>query len=575
LSICYAVMKKVSVVIPVYYNEASLPELYKELREIEDELLKCLRQKKGEYDPETLNQIKSMGGSEIYMKLTTTKIRGAVAWFKEILLPAGDKAWGIEPTPMPELPGWAYQEIAKRLMETGGGDDPEEVTMMRAAEMRDSAVRALNEIARDAAERMEIKIEDQLAEGNWENSMEEFIDDFCTFPCSFLKGPYLVKEHTMKWGDITVATGKVKPIVKEEIKHRYKRVSPFDMYPSADATTIHDGNIIERERYTRKEVFALKGRKGYNDKEIDAVLEEYGRSGLKDWLWRDYERAQLEGKRNWYLRSDGNSIDGLHYYGSAQGLALLEWGLDPKKIDDPLADYEIDAILIGTHVIRAVINKDPMRRRPYKKASYDNVPGSFWGMSIPFLMRDIQRMCNAVARSLSNNLGISSGPQVQINVDRLPVGEPVSQMYPWKIWQTTSDKTGSSSPAINFFQPQSNADELMRVFDFFEKKADDATGIPRYTYGSEKVGGAGRTASGLSMLLNNSAKGIRSAISNIDKGVTKPAIDFKVVLLPAPLGPTRQTYSPSSMDRHTPLKICKNPYPESRFLTSNSIKASV
>src|SRR5690606_387491 len=70
----------------------------------------------------------------------------------------------------------------------------------------------------------------------------------------------------------------------------------------------------------------------------------------------------------------------------------------------------------------------------------------------------------------------------------------------------------------------SNAQELLAVFDRFERLSDDATGIPRYTYGNEKVGGAGNTATGLSMLFNATAKGLRRAIASVDQGVIAPGI---------------------------------------------------
>jgi len=361
---------------------------------IENEMLNCLRQKKGEYDPQTLANIREQGGSEIYMKLTTTKVRAAISWIRDII--GEERPWGLEPTPMPELPSWAVKGIIEKIKAEMQPGMSEEQMMERAAVMRDAALKAMREIARDASDRMELKCEDQMAEGGWDDTMEDFVDDFCTFSAAFIKGPIMEKKHTLKWGEMS--QGSMTPVVKEEIAMVFKRVSPFDIYPSPDATKIDDGNLIERERYSRGEIYALRGQKGYNDDAIEGVLDQYGRSGLKDWLWRDYERAQLEGKENWWLRSDSNTIDGLHYYGSAQGVVLLEWGVNPKLIEDPLADYEIDAILIGTHVIRAVLNKDPLKRRPYRKACYQNVPGSFWGLSIPYLMRIRECVMRLVAR---------------------------------------------------------------------------------------------------------------------------------------------------------------------------------
>ena len=59
----------------------------------------------------------------------------------------------------------------------------------------------------------------------------------------------------------------------------------------------------------------------------------------------------------------------------------------------------------------------------------------------------------------------------------------------------------------------------MGVYMQFSKQADEITGIPNYVYGSSSVGGAGRTASGLSMLMDNASKGIKQAISNIDMAI--------------------------------------------------------
>jgi len=142
-------------------------------------------------------------------------------------------------------------------------------------------------------------------------------------------------------------------------------------------------------------------------------------------------------------------------------------------------------------------------------------------------MRDIQRMCNATARALANNMGLASGPQVEVYVDRLADDGDIDDITPMKIWQLTSDPTGGGGRAIQFTQPSSNAGELLAVYKEFELRADDATGIPRYAYGNERTGGAAQTASGLSMLLESASKGIKDAIRHIDDGLIKPRIEYQ------------------------------------------------
>lgn len=205
---------------------------------------------------------------------------------------------------------------------------------------------------------------------------------------------------------------------------------------------------------------------------------------------------------------------------------LLDWGMDEAEIEDPLDEYHIEAWLIGNYVIKATINPDPLHRKPYYKTSWENVPGCFWGNSVPDLCRDAQAVCNAAARALVNNMGLASGPQVMVNTSRLPEGDTITTMYPWKIWLYEDDGYGSngSMAPVSFFQPGSNSQELMQIYQQFSVMADEYTGIPRYMTGDAATGGAGRTASGLSMLMSNAGRTIKGVISSIDR-VLEPAIE--------------------------------------------------
>jgi hypothetical protein len=112
------------------------------------------------------------------------------------------------------------------------------------------------------------------------------------------------------------------------------------------------------------------------------------------------------------------------------------------------------------------------------------------------VLNDIQGIVNAAVRALVNNMGLASGPQIGINVDRLPPGEDLEAMRPLRIWQLVESQYGSKEAAIQFFQPDSNARELLDVIENFYRFADDFSLVPRYMAGSDKVAGAGRTASG-------------------------------------------------------------------------------
>jgi len=70
----------------------------------EKRLFAAIRQRNGEYDPDKLAAIREVGGSEIYMMLTQVKCRATESWVQEILFPPGERPYGIEPTPIPDLP---------------------------------------------------------------------------------------------------------------------------------------------------------------------------------------------------------------------------------------------------------------------------------------------------------------------------------------------------------------------------------------------------------------------------------------------------------------------------------------
>ena len=126
-------------------------------------------------------------------------------------------------------------------------------------------------------------------------------------------------------------------------------------------------------------------------------------------------------------------------------------------------------------------------------------------------------------------MGISSGPQVEVNLERIPPNEDITQLHPWKIWQVTNDPMGSSAPAVRFTQPDDNAQTLMAVYEKFSALADDHSGIPSYISGDLNVHGAGRTASGLSMLMGSAGKGIRQVVMHIDSDVIKKIVHRQFV----------------------------------------------
>ena len=497
----------------------------------EIKMLKSVRARRGEYDPDKLAQLREQGSSTIYMMLTSNKCRAASSWLRDTLVTAADeKPWTIKPGAIPDLPPNQVEAIMQQAQQevmqlyAAGQPPTDQQVRERLLEMKDMAMSHLKDMAGRTAERMEVKMTDQLQEGNWQKAFSDFLDDITTFPSAFIKGPVVRKRPKMQW--VPGQGGQYTLDVQDELCLEWERVDPFNIYPAADASTVDDGALIERHKLHRADLQALIGVDGYSDGAIRMVLEEYGKGGLRDWIYVDMNKAAAEGKSTMGVQQNPSQlIDALQYWGNVQGQLLRDWGMTEEEVPDPLMDYAIEAWVIGTWVIKAVLNPDPLGRKPYYKASYEEVPGAYWGNSVADLCRDAQDICNAAARALVNNMSIASGPQVVYNIDRLPQGENITQMYPWKVWQVTSDPMAGGQAPMQFFQPSSLSAELMAVYEKFSTLADEYTGIPKYMTGESMAGGAGRTASGMSMMMSNAGKAIKQVISNIDENVIRLAIE--------------------------------------------------
>ena len=492
---------------------------------IERDMLKALRQRTGEYEPEKLAEIRRTGGSEIFMMLTETKCRGAESWLRDILLDQGMVPFDLKPTPIPDVPPDYQQKVTELIsqnvinaIQNNQPLDPVLMETFKEQATEDIRIKLMEDAA-DRAERMKRQIEDQFVEGGMVDGFNAFISDLATYPGAVLKGPTVRRVKQLDWGQ--APDGSYTPTVQEKLLPTYSRVDPFRFYPEPGITKLREGYCIEHHRLSKADLADLLGVPGYDDGAIRAVLEEGPSS---EWLWSaEYAKAELENKFSVW-RDDNNKFDALEFWGAVSGQDLIDFGLDPEEVPDPVKMYDACVWLIGNWVIKATLNYDPLGDKPYRMTSAVKRPGALWGVSYPELIEDVQAMCNAAARALANNMGLASGPQVEVSVDRLAEGEKVTKVYPWKIWQTVSDPLGSGQAAVRFNQPDDRSGALLAVYGQFARLADEQSGIPAYVYGDGQVGGAGRTASGLSMLMGSAGKGIRQTIMHIDFDVIGPIV---------------------------------------------------
>jgi hypothetical protein len=499
---------------------------------IETRMLKAKRQRNGEYEADKLAAIQASGGSTVFMPITEVKCRAAESWIRDILLDGGAPPWELKPSPEPALSpeeeAELEQEFAQNLLSlvqnTGIAPELSETPALREMFEEEFRRRKL-EAAQNKANLMRQRIEDQLAEGGWYQAFDDFVTDLSTYPTAWIKGPVIRKKVVLNWA--RNEAGEIVPKVVDKLIPTFQRVDPFRIYPEPGIENINDGYIFEHKPMSRTDLADLIGVPGFDDEAIRMVLDE-GTSCTWFGSYNEIEKNELEAKHStWFRNSD--MYDCVEFWGKVSGAMLREWGMDEESVPDRAKEYNACVWLVGNYVIKAMLNYDPIGNKPYHDTSMFKVPGALWGKAIPEVLEHVQAMCNAAARSLVNNMGIASGPQVEVDISRLAPGEDITQMFPWKIWQVSRDKTGAGGAALHFFQPETNAAELMAVFEKWSRLADEYSGIPSYVSGDISVTGAGRTSSGLSMLMGAAGKSIRQVVSYIDNDIVKPVITAQFI----------------------------------------------
>lgn len=504
---------------------------------IQQIMLKSKRSINGEYEYEKLAKIQAIGGASIFMRLADEKSNAAKAWIIDTMLPADQMPFGVDPTPVPELNQHEERAIRQSVisetqmdLQMGVVSIPEDVAAKIEAiegEIQRRQRRASKK--HDAA--IENKIKDVIVESNWEDAFKDFVSNMVDYPAGIFKGPELFRKRVITRDQAG------NPKIESQIKVRFRAPSPFDIYPSPSATGPNDGYLFEKHTLTRKALNELKGVPQYDMQAIDMVLEEYGRGGLRRWLWETNQQEvhRLAHRYNVDQDPDG-TIDALQFWGSVQGIWLTEHGI---HVEDVWAEYEVEVWQIGRYVIKVAINENPTGDRGYHVTSFRRTPGQFWGKGVPELIADDCDMCNAAARNLVNNMGIASGPQIGVDKSVIPPGETLTTLTPMKIWQFDMSKIANGTrPPMWFFQPNIIIEPLIKVYEFFSDRADNTTGIPKYSYGQQGGGGALGTATGFSMMMSNASRAIKQVIGNIDtviEGSIKGVRDHLIFYDPDPV----------------------------------------
>jgi len=500
----------------------------------EDRWTRAYRNYRGLYGPDV--QFTEAEKSRVFIKITKTKTLAAYGQIVDVLFGGNKFPISIEPTELPdgvvgdvsfdpkepeqlrrqddisspygfegdgkELPAGA---TAKSLEEKLG---PVEDKLKDVEGLKEGVGKTPTSVtfspAMIAAKSMEKKITDQLEESNANKHLRSTAFEMALFGTGVMKGPFAVDKEYPNWDD----NGNYNPVFKTV--PQINNVSLWNFYPDPDARNMEEATyVVERHKMSRSELRGLKRRPYFRDQVIEEAILE-GENYIKK-HWED----DLSDYAPEYTIE---RFEVLEYWGVVDMQMLLDDGVEiPKEMQD-FDEVQCNIWICNGRLLRVVINPFKPASIPYMASPYELNPYSFFGVGLAENMDDTQTLMNGFMRMAVDNAVLSGNLLIEVDETNLVPGQDLS-VYPGKIFRRQGGAPGQAIFGTKF---PNVSNENMQLFDKARQLTDEATGLPSFSHGQTGVTGVGRTASGISMLMNAASGSVKTVIKNVDDYLLAP-----------------------------------------------------
>ena len=501
-------------------------------RKDETRWLRAYRNYRGSYGPDV--QFTETEKSRVFIKVTKTKTLAAYGQITDVLFSNNKFPLSVDPTVLPDgvvdsvssdpkgTPSTKTGPTEIPYGEAGGANIPKDFDLDKLEELLGSLKDDLKDLpnlkegpgatptsmtfspAIVAAKKMEKKIHDQLDETGASKHLRSTAFEMALFGTGVMKGPFATNKEYANWGE----DGAYSPLIKTvpEAAH----VSLWNFYWDPDANNTDECQyVIERHKMSKTKLRALKQRPYFRGNVIDQLIDE-GETYTKKY-WEDDLRD--------YAPNFGvERFEVLEYWGNVD-IELLQEN-DIIIPDDMLNAGELQANIwyCNGKILRLVLNPFKPAKIPYYAVPYELNPYSLAGVGVAENMDDTQTLMNGFMRMAVDN-GVLSGNLVfEIDETNLVPGQDLS-VYPGKVFRRQGGAPGQALFGTKF---PNVAAENLQLFDKARQLADESTGMPSFSHGQTGVSGVGRTASGISMLMNAASGSIKTVIKNLDDYLLGP-----------------------------------------------------
>ena len=345
---------------------------------------------------------------------------------------------------------------------------------------------------------------DQLDESNSSQQLRSTAFEMSVFGTCIMKGPFAIEKEYCNWDE----DGEYKPVIKTVPSTSH--VSVWNFYPDPDANNMDEAEyVVERHKLNRSQLRALKKRPFFRNKVIDEVIN-LGESYYKKYWEDDLSDYQVD--------KGVQRFEVLEYWGSVERTLLEENEVDIPKELEGLDDIQANVWCCNGKILRLVLNPFKPATIPYYAVPYELNPYSMFGIGLAENMDDTQTLMNGFMRMAVDNAVLSGNLVFEVDETNLVPGQDLS-VYPGKVFRRQGGAPGQGIFGTKF--PNVSA-ENMQLFDKARVLADESTGFPSFAHGQTGVMGVGRTASGISMLMNAASSSIKAVIKNVDDYLLRP-----------------------------------------------------
>ena len=521
-----------------------------------------LAQYRGIYDEQTWCCLKAHKRSRAYYRLTTAKVDTVTARLMDLLFPQKSTNWDISPTPDPMIPDDVLaqelapeiaalteqlftaksQEAAMQMQVQGMPPDPlamQALQQQLMAQCQQEALQAtmtpeaVKRVAKERAKRMQDVIEDQLREcsangmtrPSWRQNCRRVVKSCCLYGMGVLKGPLIERVETKRFTPQQGQDGSMswqEEVYAEELRPYHEAVSIWEVYPDPGARIPSELRYVwQRHTKTDKELRELLQVPGFNASVITQYMLEHDEGDAEYATWETQVRS---------LNSDNVTNGGLglskryllyERWGYLSGKELAEAGVEIAE--DQYAEIFPSCVwILGDKIIKAAVNPLEGVDIPFHFYPFQEDESSFWPEGIAYRLRDIQDCINSVVRAMQDNVALTCGPILGINVAGLSSEETLDDMRAGKCFLFDQQGVNLNEVFQAVTVPSALANNL-QLFTFYMESADEITS-PRFNQGNGAISGAGNTASGLSMLMGNANILLKDHIKDFDDHIVTPFI---------------------------------------------------